>query len=201
MFKIVHPPRLAACRETVIGPMKIVNLKLTNWTSVFPATAAVSNLMHTVLIYFCTALPPNCIHVFMFSYMKDISPHFTVLFLPGVPQRWRDGYPSGQRLRLPGCCHFTPLRLPAGKSHRQREGPADSSLQDEPCPGWVQSARGQGRTNHMLALMGLVLWEAPSSSAFKVFFFLFPRCDPKCQTLLWEQRCRLEALGLLWIAS
>lgn len=85
-------------------------------------------------------------------------------FLPGLPYRRGHGHPSGQRLRLPGRHHFAPLRLPAGEGHRQREGPADGSFQDEPSPGRVQSARGQGRSNR-------------------------PRCSPK---LLIVSCCREE---------
>ncbi|KAF3836953.1 hypothetical protein F7725_004417 [Dissostichus mawsoni] len=56
---------------------------------------------------------------------------------------------EGMGIRLDSASAFqgaviSPLRLPPGESHRQREGPADSSLQDEPSPGRVQSARGQG---------------------------------------------------------
>lgn len=63
----------------------------------------------------------------------------------GVPKRRGHGHPSGQRLSLPGGRDLPSLRLPAGQSHRQREGPADGVLQDEPSPGRVQDPRGQGR--------------------------------------------------------
>lgn len=84
-------------------------------------------------------------------YMKSVS---SPLFPSGLPKRWRHGHPFGQCLGLPRCCHFTTLWLLAGKSHRQREGPADSIFKDEQSPGWVPSARGQGRT--ILCLMALV---------------------------------------------
>lgn len=63
----------------------------------------------------------------------------------GVPKRRGHGHPSGQRLSLPGGRDLPSLRLPAGQSHRQREGSADGVLQDEPSPGRVQNPRGQGR--------------------------------------------------------